>query len=149
MSVHAILKAKGSEVSTIGQDQTIAECVSLLNKERIGALVVVGAGGGVTGVISERDILRVCDENKFSVQSLRVRDVMTPKARLITASDSDSIEGLMEKMTSGRVRHLPIMEGDRLIGLVSIGDVVKALLDSVERENQDLRDYISGRYVSR
>ncbi|MBN8935668.1 MAG: CBS domain-containing protein [Rhizobiales bacterium] len=140
MTVKAILAAKGGEVVTIEPTTTLAEAVKLLAARGIGALVVTGADRRVTGIVSERDIVRALAAHGSAALDLPLTEVMTRK--VMTCSASDTISSLMERMTQGKFRHLPVIEQGQLDGIVSIGDVVKHRLHEMEREQSALRDYI-------
>ena len=146
MLVQSLLQQKSDGVLTIAPEETLSECIELLQAKRIGALLVVDQNGRTCGIVSERDILRAADEAGEKMFDMLVRDVMTPADKLITASPQETIAGVMEYMTENRIRHLPIMHDGRPVGMISIGDVVKTLLDQVQHENQQLLQYISGRY---
>ncbi|MBB3932714.1 CBS domain-containing protein [Kaistia hirudinis] len=141
MTVAAILSGKGRGVTTAAIDTTIREAVHILAERRIGALVVVDASRRIIGIVSERDIVRALD--RFGTEALdgQVASIMT--ARVVTCSDTDTINHVMERMTEGRFRHLPVVEEGRLAGIVSIGDVVKARIQQVEREAEEMRAYIA------
>ena len=141
MKVRDILQHKGTDVHTIGPDATIQHVMETLIEHRIGSLVVCNDTGNVLGIITERDVLRECTQHGEQVRSTRVREIMTTK--LIVGALDDDIQYVMGIMTHNRVRHLPIVVGTRLIGLISIGDVVKAQLEETEFENRYLREYIS------
>jgi CBS domain-containing protein len=140
MTVKAILAAKGGEVVTIEPTTTLAEAVKLLAARGIGALVVTGADRRVTGIVSERDIVRALAAHGSAALDLPLTEVKTRK--VMTCSASDTISSLMERMTQGKFRHLPVIEQGQLDGIVSIGDVVKHRLHEMEREQSALRDYI-------
>jgi CBS domain-containing protein len=141
MKVRDILQHKGTDVRTIGPDATIQYVMETLLEHRIGSLVVCKDNGDVLGIITERDVLHECTQHGEQVRSTRVREIMTTK--LIVGALEDDIQYVMGIMTHNRVRHLPIVVGTRLIGLISIGDVVKAQLEETEFENRYLREYIS------
>lgn len=139
MTVRAILDAKGRQVVSIGADAKVSSAVKILSERRIGAVLVL-AGGKIEGIISERDIVRVLGERGAGVMDEPVRVVMT--SRVLTCRRSDTVSMLMEKMTEGKFRHLPVVEDGQVIGLVSIGDVVKHRVMEYESEQEALRDYI-------
>lgn len=139
MTVRAILNAKGHNVLSVQPDAKLSVAVKVLSERRIGAVLVM-SGTRVDGILSERDIVRVLGERGASVLDEPVSAVMTRK--VINCRPSDTVAGLMEVMTSGKFRHLPVMENDRLVGLVSIGDVVKLRVQEYETEQEALRDYI-------
>lgn len=142
MKVESILNSKGRRVATIRPDATIAQVTHELRLEGIGALVVSTDGENIEGIISERDVVRGLSKFGGEVLNMRVADVMTRAVR--TCSADDSIAHVMAEMTRGRMRHLPVVEGGKLAGIVSIGDVVKNRLEEVELEANVLRDYIAG-----
>lgn len=141
MQVHQILQSKGAGVFAVSADQTVAEAVRELNDRRIGAVVVTARDGRLIGILSERDIVRRLGESETRVLGLPVKALMTEKP--VTCSPDDTIERLMSLMTRHRVRHLPVEEEGRLVGLVSIGDVVKSRIEEVEQEAEALRAYIA------
>ncbi len=140
MHVVDILKAKGTDVVTTGPDETVAATVRLLNVKRIGAIVVLDAAGKVVGVISERDIIRGVAVNGARALEMRVRDLMT--SEVITCKPTETISEVMKVMTERRFRHLPVIDGGELQGIISIGDVVKNRLEETEMEARVLRDYV-------
>jgi len=142
MYVSQILKSKGTNVVTARADETIARVTEQLAAERIGAVVVMGEGR-IVGILSERDIAYGLARHGQNLLALRVSDLMT---RLIaTCSLEDDTGTLMEMMTDRRVRHLPVLENGKLVGIISIGDVVKARLSEMAVEVNELRDYVAGR----
>ena len=142
MNVETILRDKGDWVATIRPDATIAEAVEMLNRERVGALVVSEVGGEVAGVLSERDIVRALGRFGEDLLSRPVDEIMT--RNVITCEPGDTVGELMSEMTNRRIRHLPVVVEGRLRGIVSIGDVVKNRLDEVEFEANSLRSFIAG-----
>jgi CBS domain-containing protein len=142
MKVRDILAHKGRNVITIRPETSVATVVHRLALERIGALVVSDDGSRVLGIISERDIVRVLAERGAEIlaTSLKVEDVMT--RHVMTCAQEDSVKEIMGVMTQRRIRHLPVVESGRMIGIVSIGDVVKNRLEEVELEANVLREYI-------
>src|SRR6478672_3891986 len=140
MIVKAILAAKGGNIFSIEPTATLDTAVKTLVEHKIGALLVLGPDRRVIGILSERDIVRVLAERGASVLSQPLAQVMTRK--VITCSQSDSVGVLMERMTTGKFRHLPVIEDEQVIGVVSIGDVVKHRLQEIEHESAALRDYI-------
>lgn len=143
MKVRDILQIKGSQVHSIGPDQSVLDAVTVLMEHRIGALLVRDGAGAVVGVISERDVLRECLHRSTALGDVPVREAMTRD--LIVCVLDDDIGYAMSVVTKNRVRHLPVMDGDRVAGMISIGDLVKASLDEVQYENRYLRDYITSR----
>lgn len=140
MNVAAILKAKGRSVVTARPDATLQEISRTLSAKRIGAIVVVGSEGSIDGIVSERDIIRVIGERGAAVLSEPVSRVMTRSVQICDVADT--LDELMAQMTTGRFRHLPVVEDGRLVGIVSIGDVVKHHIAEVEMEASALRGYI-------
>lgn len=141
MNVAAILKSKGRAVSTARPETTLLEISQKLAQKKIGAIVIVGEGGMVSGIISERDIIRAISEHGAAALQLQVSSVMT-KA-VVTCTEMSPIDDLMELMTKGRFRHLPVIEDDKVIGIVSIGDVVKNHIAEVEMEVTAMRGYLA------
>jgi CBS domain-containing protein len=140
MTVKAILSAKGGEVFTIEPTAKLAAAARVLATRKIGALVVTGADRRVVGIVSERDIVHELAAHGASSLDLPLTDVMTRD--VVTCRISDTVNSVMERMTTGKFRHLPVVEQGRLAGIVSIGDVVKHRLEDMEREQSALRDYI-------
>jgi CBS domain-containing protein len=140
MNVKTILSTKGSEVFTIGPTATLEEAIAILNKHRIGALVVLGAEERVIGILSERDIVRALSE--LGAEALKEPLSRSMTRIVVTCCEADTVSDLMERMTHGRFRHIPVLEQERLVGIISIGDVVKQRLSEMEREHEAMRDYI-------
>lgn len=140
MRVREILRSKGSDVATVGPDDTIADAVRTLSEQRVGALVVSSGDGAVDGVISERDVVRHLHGSEDTLDR-PVRDLMT--VEVVTCGQDDTIAELMGLMTERRIRHLPVIDDEQLVGIVSIGDVVKARLHELEDERRHLEDYIT------
>ena len=139
MNLRQILARKGSDVFTISPDATLADVVDSLVEHNCGSLVVVERGE-IVGIITERDLLRANHARRGLMSDLIVRDHMTQ--RLVSATPDDEVPSVMGLLTERRVRHLPILENGRLVGLISIGDVVKAQFDALELENHYLKTYI-------
>ena len=143
MKVEAVLAAKGREVATINPSATLATVAQRLRLEGIGALVVLDEDGKLAGMISERDVVHAFAEHRAEAAEIKVADVMA--RNLVTCRPEDSLTRVLGLMTRHRVRHLPVLEGGRLVGLISIGDAVKHRLDELELEAAVLRDaYIAG-----
>jgi CBS domain-containing protein len=140
MNVAAILKSKGRAVATARSDTSLLEISKTLAEKKIGAILIVDSGK-LSGIISERDVIRALGEHGPDALQLPVQRVMT-KA-VITCTETSIIEELMETMTKGRFRHIPVMEGDQLVGIVSIGDVVKNHIAEVEMEVTAMRGYLA------
>jgi len=140
MTVRAILDLKGRDVTTITPDKTLGDAASLLSQHKIGALVVTGADRRVTGILSERDIVKAVSAGGAAALEEKIAARMIRE--VITCGPQDTMAELMGHMTAGRFRHLPVVENGRLVGIISIGDVVKYRLAEMERESSALRDYI-------
>lgn len=140
MIVNAILSDKGRQVFTIPPTATLAAAIKIMAEKRIGALVVTGAGDRVIGIVSERDIVRMLAKHGPAALDMALTEAMTRK--VVTCHVSDAISDLMERMTKGKFRHVPVVEGERLTGMISIGDVVKYRLKEMEQEHSAMRDYI-------
>jgi CBS domain-containing protein len=140
MTVRAILDRKGHDVATIEPNASLAAAIELLAKRRIGALVITGADNRIVGILSERDIVRTLAERGPNALNEPLAEVMTRK--VVTCSQSETVSEIMERMTSGKFRHVPVVEQGRLIGIVSIGDIVKSRVEEMEREQAALHDYI-------
>jgi len=141
MQVKHILREKGREVVTIAADATLSEAARLLARKRIGAAVVRGADGSIAGILSERDIVRAVADASVNALAESVSSRMT--RAVTTCSEADTIEELMELMTHRRFRHVPVLEEERLVGIISIGDVVKTRIAETVREAESLREYIA------
>lgn len=140
MTVKTILTEKGRDVVTIAPTATLGDAVNILSRRRIGALVVLGADDRVVGILSERDVVRVISERGVAALGEPLAPAMTRKVE--TCVDDDTVGDIMERMTSGKFRHIPVMQEERLAGIVSIGDVVKHRLAEIEFEASALTDYI-------
>ena len=140
MTVRAILSKKGHAVVTTSPAESLAEAAKVLSTHRIGAVIVTNPDGRVIGMLSERDIVRALAEHGPAALERQIDEVMT--RRVVTSNEADTVGEIMERMTSGKFRHIPVVEGERLVGVVSIGDVVKYRLEEVERESNAMRDYI-------
>ena len=141
MTVKAILSRKGSDVVTIAPTANLSEAVTLLAEKRIGAVIVTGADNRVAGILSERDIVRVLGERGADALGDNIAAVMTRK--VTTCVEADTVSDIMERMTTGKFRHVPVVEQGRLAGVISIGDVVKFRVEEIERESDALREYIA------
>ena len=141
MTVKTILSRKGREVVTIAPTANLSEAVKLLADRRIGAVVVTGADNHVAGILSERDIVRALGERGAAALGDNVAAVMTRK--VTTCTETDTISDIMERMTTGKFRHVPVVEQGRLSGVISIGDVVKFRVEEIVRESDALREYIA------
>ena len=142
MNVKAILAAKklGGDIISIEPTADLATAAKLLSKHRIGSVVILGAGERLVGILSERDIVRALSEQGAGALALPVGQVMTRD--VATCGEDDTVASIMERMTAGRFRHMPVVANGRLVGLISIGDVVKQRVDEIEGESEAMRDYI-------
>ena len=141
MTVRSILDEKGHDVVTLRPDATLAEATRLLGERRIGAVVVTRGDRKIEGILSERDIVRASGEHGADALDLAVGKVMT--ARVRTCRETSTVNEVMEVMTRGRFRHLPVEKDGQLDGIISIGDVVKRRIEEVEREAEQIREYIA------
>ncbi|QYO75756.1 CBS domain-containing protein [Devosia salina] len=142
MHVDAILKTKGSDVFTLPRTGTLADAVAMLNAHNIGAIVITEDAGRIVGILSERDIVRQLGKNPSGALSLSIADCMTKG--VVTCERTTTIDDVMESMTQRRIRHMPVAADGKLIGIISIGDVVKLKIAEVEHEAESLREYIAG-----
>lgn len=141
MIVRDILASKGTAVATIDPDASITELIDMLASQGIGAAVVSRDGTSIDGIVSERDVVRHLQSEGAAVLESHVADVMT--ADVQTCGPADEVSAVARTMTSGRFRHLPVLDGGALAGIVSIGDVVKKRIDELEDEAGHLRDYLA------
>jgi CBS domain-containing protein len=141
MTVKAIVSRKGSDVVTIEPTVDLAAAVKLMSERHIGAVVIIDGDRRVAGILSERDIVRALARRGPAVLGETVEAVMTRK--VVTCALGDTVGAIMGHMTSGKFRHLPVVEEGRLAAIISIGDVVKHRLEEVERESDALREYIA------
>lgn len=141
MKIQDILKAKGDNVVTVGPEATVVTAVRLLVQHGIGSVVVV-QDDEIRGILTERDLLRAAARDVSQLGTARVSELMT--SRVVTASAEAEIRDVMHVMSDLRIRHLPVVRGGRLCGVISIGDVVNALRRRTEDENQQLHAYIAG-----
>jgi CBS domain-containing protein len=139
MTVRAVLGNKGHQVISVSPDAKLSAAIKILAERRIGAVMVM-SGQKIDGILSERDVVRVIGERGASALEEPVRSVMTSK--VITCHETDTVSAIMEVMTSGKFRHLPVVDNDRIVGLISIGDVVKWRVAEFEREQEALQEYI-------
>ncbi len=140
MTVNTILMHKGRDIVTIRAETTVGEAVTCMAENRIGAVVVVDDTKAVAGIVSERDVVRLLAERGTAALDVTVGEVMT--RAVVTCAPDESITAIMERMTRGRFRHVPVLAGGVLIGIISIGDVVKYRVEEMEREHDALRSYI-------
>jgi len=139
MTVRAILDIKGHQVESVESQTTLAEAAKLLAERKIGAVLVM-SGPRMEGILSERDIVRALGERGADALTEQVSNVMT--RRVVSCKSADTVSSIMEMMTNGKFRHLPVIEGGVVVGLISIGDVVKWRVQEYENEQEALRQYI-------
>ena len=140
MTISIILASKGREVVTIAPSASLASAVGLLVEKRIGAVLILGADRRVVGILSERDVVRALAERGAGALEEPVSQAMTRKVS--TCNENESVFNIMERMTEGRSRHVPVVDQGELVGIVSIGDVVKHRLHEMERDSTAMHDYI-------
>ena len=140
MHVAALLKRKGGQVIAASPDAPVTEVARILAQNRIGAVLVTDGDGRPVGILSERDIVRSIAAEGQAALARRASELMTRD--VVTCSPSDTVSQMMALMTQRRIRHVPVMEDGRVVGLVSIGDVVKARIDDAELEVESLRGYV-------
>ena len=141
MHVDTILQTKGALVHTLPETGTLADAVALLNSHNIGAVVITEETGKIVGILSERDIVRQLGRNPSGTLSMPIAACMTKG--VVTCERLTPIDEVMERMTRRRIRHMPVAEDGKLVGIISIGDVVKHKIQEVEHEAEALRDYIA------
>ncbi|EKD35704.1 MAG: CBS protein [uncultured bacterium] len=144
MKVKDILAVKGSRVVTIEKSTLVLDAMSIFSANRVGSLLVVDKDETILGIIAARDVLMAVLNHLDKIKTITVEAVMT--TNLIIGTEDDSIDYIQAIMTENRIRHVPIVEGRKLKGLVSIGDVVKALMKEKDVENRYLKDYIADKY---
>jgi CBS domain-containing protein len=142
MHVAAVLKRKGNRIVSAAPDDSVASVTRLLTEHRIGAVLVTDGDGLPVGILSERDIVRAIAREGAAALDRPASDLMTRE--LITATPTDTVADMMAVMTQRRIRHVPIIESGRIVGVISIGDVVKARIDDAELEVESLRGYVAG-----
>ncbi len=143
MLIKQILAGKTSgPITTIKPDSTVSDAANLLSSKRIGALVVSNTGADVVGILSERDIVRELGKRGVACMSDQVSDLMT--AKIITTTGSETAESVLSIMTENRFRHMPVMDGSSMVGIVSIGDIVSARLSEINTEKEALQGMIMG-----
>ena len=139
MTVRAILDSKGHQIQSVEPESKLSAAVKILGERKIGAVLVMSKGR-IEGILSERDIVRVLSERGASVLDEPASEVMTRK--VVSCRQNDTVAAIMETMTTGKFRHLPVVEGERVVGLISIGDIVKSRVQEYENEQEALRQYI-------
>jgi len=141
--VSQLLATKGHDVATISQERSVTDALALLKERGIGALVVTGAKAPLVGIFSERDVVRALATSGERTLQQKVSELMS--AEVTVCDESTKLHELMTMMTEKRIRHVPVVQDGQLVGLISIGDVVKARLEELEHDKKDLLDYVSGR----
>jgi CBS domain-containing protein len=139
MTVRAILDTKGHQIQSVEPETKLSAAIKVLGERKIGAVLVMNAGQ-IEGILSERDIVRVLGDRGAGALDEPVSAVMTRK--VVSCQQSDTVAAIMEMMTDGKFRHLPVIEGERVVGLISIGDIVKWRVQEYELEQEALREYI-------
>lgn len=139
MTVRSILNTKGHQIVSVEPDAKLSAAIGLLAEKKIGAVLVMNQSR-LEGILSERDIVRVLGERGAGVLDAPVSEVMTRK--VVTCKETDTVAELMEMMTTGKFRHLPVVDNGKVVGLISIGDIVKRRVQEYEAEQAALRDYI-------
>ncbi|MCA1242592.1 CBS domain-containing protein [Stappia stellulata] len=141
MTVASILNQKGRDVVTERAGTSLREICSILGTRRIGAIVITAEGGKIEGIISERDVVRAISQDGVDALDRPVSDFMT--ASVVTCEPQETVNSVMARMTGGRFRHVPVVQDGKLAGLISIGDAVKHRMAQIEREAEDMRNYIA------
>ena len=143
MNVSFLLQAKGGDVATISENRSVSDALHSLRERRIGALIVTGLDAPLVGIFSERDAVRAIAEHGTDALSMKIHDLMS--SPVTSCSPETSVNELMGMMTAERIRHVPVVEHGALIGVVSIGDVVKARFEELEHDKKELLDYVNAR----
>ena len=141
MKAKHILQSKGADVFAVNSDDTIAAAVNVLNDKNIGAVIVRDKTGDVVGILSERDVVRRLGKQGIDAMTTPVADCMTSNP--FTCTPDETVDDLMAQMTEKRIRHLPVKSEGRIVGVISIGDVVKRKIEAAEKEAAALKEYIS------
>ncbi len=147
MKAEKILESKGKEVFAIHVDAIVSDALQEMSARNVGALIVLDGQRNVRGIVSERDVMRSCYRSQANVKGLAIQDVMTPREKLIVARAEDDVNDLMAAMTQNHIRHIPVVdEKDKVVGMISIGDIIKALLKDKDYQIRHLKDYIESKY---
>jgi CBS domain-containing protein len=147
MKTEKILENKGKEVFSIHVDAIVGDALQVMSEKNVGALIVLDGQKNVQGIVSERDIMRACTRSQANVKGLAIRDVMTPREKLVVARGEDDINDLMAVMTQNHIRHIPVVdEQGAVVGMISIGDIIKAMLKEKDFHIRYLTDYIENKY---
>jgi len=146
MKAKDILDTKGRKIFSMNEDASVYEAINELTNNKIGLLIIKTSADAICGVLSERDIVRKCIYPKKDPLSVKVKEIMTSKEKIVVAAEDDDIQSMMNTMTEKKIRHLPIFKDKELCGIISIGDIIKNLLEIKEYEIKTLIEYISGKY---
>ena len=147
MKVEKILENKSGDVFSVHIDAIVSDALNILNEKNIGSLMVLDTAQNIQGIVTERDIMRNCYRSQTNVKGLAIKDVMTPREKLFVARADDDVNDLMGAMTQNHIRHIPVVnEQDKVVGMVSIGDIIKAMLKDKEYQIRHLKDYIESKY---
>jgi CBS domain-containing protein len=141
MKVHQILRSKGSEVASVAPDTPLDTAVQDLDARGVGALVVLDGDRRIVGILSERDVVRALSRRGMALAGVQVSDLMTTE--VTTCRPDDDVDAVMAVMTRGRFRHVPVVESGGMVGVISIGDAVKARMQELEHEREALASYIA------
>ncbi len=142
MRVKDLLKSKGPEVFTIGEEKTLFEAITILVHNNVGSLIVLNSDAKIKGIVTERDVLRQSFKHPDDFKEIMVRDAMSKN--IIVVEPDDEMAYCEKAMIENRIRHLPVVTNKVLVGIISIGDIVKAQNKAIQHENKYLRDYIEG-----
>ncbi len=146
MTIADILKQKKNEIYSIQSKFKICDAIDELNKRKIGALLVTDENNKIAGILTERDILTKACPKEFDKEETTVAEIMTPREKLIIGTSSDTVSYVMHVMTAKKIRHLPIYDGETITGIISIGDVIKTIMDQSEAEVKMLKEHIKNPY---
>lgn len=147
MKIKDVLRNKNNEeIFSINQNKTLCDAMGFFAEHRVRSLIVKNDQKKVVGIITEKDVLRVCHNLDGNIKNQKIEKAMTPRDKMWTMKRDDPIDKAMQIMTDERVAHLPVFKNEVLVGLVSIGDLIKAMLDKSRKETKRLQDYISGAY---
>ena len=147
MKIKDILKKKGTNVVTVNQEKTVFDAMQTFSANRVGSLLVLDDQSGIVGILAARDVLMVALNSCDNIKNINIKEVMTKK--IIIGQPDDDLKYVQAIMTENRIRHLPVVESQKLVGIISIGDILKAQLEAyeeVEVENRYLKDYVLGKY---
>jgi CBS domain-containing protein len=143
MKVKDILNSKGRKIFSVTAESTVEQVVGELAANKVGFLIVMDPSGSLAGVISERDVVHRCMSMKKDPTALSAGEIMTPRTKLFTAVENDDLQHIMSTMTEKKIRHLPILQDDMVVGIISIGDVIKYILEEKDEAIRSLTEYVS------